>query len=129
MKRLAIVLASVIFLAGCADIFYQPQRAKQWPDLGVHIAVISVPTEDGASVRRDFVIRSIRAESPAAFGKIQPGDVLIALDDRPIDSVSTAVRIMQGKSRFDTLLVTVERAGETRQILISLANAEMRSDI
>ena len=129
MKRLAIFLASVIFLAGCADIFYQPQRAKQWPDLGVHIAVISVPTEDGASVRRDFVIRSIRAESPAAFGNIQPGDVLIALDDQPIDSVSKAVRIMQGKSRFDTLLVTVERAGETRQILISLANAEMRSDI
>ena len=55
--------------------------------------------------------------------------MLIALDDQRIDSVSTAVRIMQGKSKFDTLLVTVERAGETRQILISLANAEMRSDI
>lgn len=129
MKRFAIILASVLFLGGCADLLYQPQRAKQWPDLGVHIAVVSVPGEDGALLRRDFVIRSIRPQSPAAFGEIQPGDVLIALDDQPIDSVSTAVRIMQGKSRFDTLLVTVERAGERRQILISLANAEMRSDI
>lgn len=129
MKRLVIILVSAIFLSGCADLFYQPQRAKEWPDLGVHIAVVSIPSEDGVSVRRDFVIRSIRPQSPAAFGKIEPGDVLIALDDQRIDSVSTAVRIMQGKSRFDTLLVTVERAGETRQILISLANAEMRSDI
>ena len=129
MKRFAIILVSAVFLSGCADLFYQPQRAKEWPDLGVHIAVVSVPSEDGASVRRDFVIRSIRTQSPAAFGKIEPGDVLIALDDQRIDSVSTAVRIMQAKSRFDTLLVTVERAGETRQILISLANSEMRSDI
>tara|TARA_B100000530_G_scaffold311144_1_gene238007 strand:+ start:210 stop:599 length:390 start_codon:yes stop_codon:yes gene_type:complete len=129
MKRLAIIFVLVLFLSGCADLFYQPQRAKEWPDLGVHIAVVSVPGEDGTSVRRDFVIRSIRPQSPAAFGKIEPGDVLIALDDQRIDSVSTAVRIMQGKSKFDTLLVTVERAGETRQILISLANAEMRSDI
>ena len=129
MKRIAIIVVSAIFLAGCADLFYQPQRAKEWPDLGVHIAVVSVPSEDGASVRRDFVIRSIRPQSPAAVGKIEPGDGLIALDDQRIDSVSTAVKIMQGKSRFDTLLVTVERAGETRQILISLANAEMRSDI
>ena len=129
MKRLVTVLVSMLFLAGCADLFYQPQRAKEWPDLGVHIAVVSVPSEDGAFVRRDFVIRTIRPQSPAAFGKIQPGDVLVALDNQPIDSVSTAVRIMQGKSWFDTLLVTVERAGETRQILISLANAEIRSAI
>ena len=129
MKRFAIILVSAIFLSGCADLFYQPQRAKEWPDLGLHIAVVSVPSEDGASIRRDFVIRSIRPQSPAAFGKIEPGDVLIALDDQRIDSVCTAVRIMQAKSRYNTLLVTVERAGETRQILISLANAEMRSDI
>ena len=129
MKRLALISVLALFLSGCADLFYQPQRTKEWPDLGVHIAVVSVLGEDGASVRRDFVIRSIRPQSPAAFGKIEPGDVLIALDDQRIDSVSTAVRIMQGKSKFDTLLVTVERAGETRQILISLANAEMRSDI
>ena len=42
MKRLAIIFVLVLFLSGCADLFYQPQRAKEWPDLGVHIAVVSV---------------------------------------------------------------------------------------
>ena len=34
MKRFAIILVSAVFLSGCADLFYQPQRAKEWPDLG-----------------------------------------------------------------------------------------------
>ncbi|HJP08294.1 MAG TPA: PDZ domain-containing protein [Arenicellales bacterium] len=129
MKRLLIILTSVIFLAGCANVFYQPERSRKWPDLGVRIAVVAVPGDNGVLARRDFVIRTVRPQTPAAFGGLQVGDVLLSMDGQIIDAVSVALDVMRSKSKFDTVLIVVERAGEERQLLISLANADMRSDI
>jgi S1-C subfamily serine protease len=116
-------------LSGCADFLYQPERSRQWPDLGVQIAVVMVPDETGVVVRRDFLIRGVRPGTPAENAGVKAGDLLLSLDGRLINSVSAALDVMRSKTKMDTVLLVVERDGETRQFLISLANAALRSEI
>ena len=129
MKRLILLAPLIIILSGCADFLYQPERSRQWPDLGVQIAVVMVPDETGVVVRRDFLIRGVRPGTPAENAGVKAGDLLISLDGRLINSVSAALDVMRSKNKMDTVLLVVERDGETRQFLISLANAALRSGI
>ena len=129
MKRLILLAPLIIILSGCADFLYQPERSRQWPDLGVQIAVVMVPDETGVVVRRDFLIRGVRPGTPAENAGVKAGDLLLSLDGRLINSVSAALDVMRSKTKMDTVLLVVERDGETRQFLISLANAALRSEI
>ena len=129
MKRLILLAPLIIMLSGCADFLYQPERSRQWPDLGVQIAVVTVPDKTGAAVRRDFLIRGVRPGTPAENAGVKAGDLLLSLDGRLINSVSVALDVMRSKTKMDTVLLVVERDGETRQFLISLANAALRSEI
>jgi len=129
VKRLILLAPLIIMLSGCADFLYQPERSRKWPDLGVQIAVVMVPDETGVVVRRDFLIRGVRPATPAEVAGVKAGDLLISLDGRLINSVSVALDVMRSKSKMDTVLLVVERDGETRQFLISLANAALRSEI
>jgi S1-C subfamily serine protease len=129
MKRLIVLAPLIIILSGCADFFYQPERFRKWPDLGVQIAVVTVPDKTGAAVRRDFLIRGVRPGTPAENAGVKAGDLLVSLDGRLINSVSVALDVMRSKTKMDTVLLVVERDGETRQFLISLANAALRSKI
>jgi len=129
VKRLILLAPLIIMLSGCADFLYQPERSRQWPDLGVQIAVVMVPDETGVVVRRDFLIRGVRPGTPAENAGVKAGDLLLSLDGRLINSVSVALDVMRSKNKMDTVLLVVERDGETRQFLISLANAALRSEI
>jgi len=129
VKRLILLAPLIIILSGCADFLYQPERSRQWPDLGVQIAVVMVPDETGVVVRRDFLIRGVRPGTPAENAGVKAGDLLLSLDGRLINSVSAALDVMRSKTKMDTVLLVVERDGETRQFLISLANAALRSEI
>ena len=129
MKRLILLAPLIIVLSGCADFFYQPERSRKWPDLGVQIAVVTVPDETGGAVRRDFLIRGVRPGTPAESAGVKAGDLLVSLDGRLINSVSVALDVMRSKTKMDTVLLVVERNGETRQFLISLVNAALRSEI
>lgn len=129
MKRLILLAPLIIILSGCADFLYQPERSRQWPDLGVQIAVVMVPDETGVVIRRDFLILGVRPGTPAENAGVKAGDLLISLDGRLINSVSAALNVMRSKNKMDTVLLVVERDGETRQFLISLANAALRSEI
>jgi S1-C subfamily serine protease len=129
VKRLILLAPLIIMLSGCADFLYQPERSRQWPDLGVQIAVVMVPDETGVVVRRDFLIRGVRPGTPAENAGVKAGDLLLSLDGRLINSVSAALDVMRSKNKMDTVLLVVERDGETRQFLISLANAALRSEI
>ena len=129
MKRLILLAPLIIILSGCAEFLYQPERSRQWPDLGVQIAVVMVPDETGVVVRRDFLIRGVRPGTPAENAGVKAGDLLVSLDGRLINSVSAALDVMRSKNKMDTVLLVVQRDGETRQFLISLANAALRSEI
>jgi len=80
--------------------------------------------EDGVlwTARAEGVVAADIADgTPAATVGIQRGDLLIAINDRPIDDPSDVVEILHGASRGDTLRYTVLRLGSRDVIDVRVA--------
>jgi two-component system, NtrC family, sensor kinase len=62
------------------------------------------------------VVADIASRSPAALIGLKPGDVLIAIDDRPVQTASDVVAILHTAQRDQTLRYTTLRLG-TREVV------------
>lgn len=62
-------------------------------------------------------------DSPARRAGLQIGDIIIAIDDRPIDRVSTLQRVIRAKAPGETVSVQVSRFGERRTFRVRLGEA------
>jgi|TARA_B100000959_G_C14916745_1_gene597688 S1-C subfamily serine protease len=130
VRKLALLLLLVTSLAGCAELLYQPERVRQWPDLGLRIAVLVVPAaDDAAVVQRRFVVRNVRPNTPAQNAGVLVGDLLLALDDRVISSVSEVLDVMRSKTKRDQVVLTVRRADKILEFAVDLAHATLHSSI
>ena len=130
MKSLSVLLLTLVILSGCADIFYQPERTKKWPDLGLRIAVLvlSDSVEPGQA-ERTFLIRAVRPDTPAQKAGLAPGDVLQKIDGKAINNISDALEIMRRKKNKDSVILTVARGEETLVFTVDLVTAVLRSSI
>ncbi len=92
------------------------QVSRSW--LGVYVS--QEHPDDGADlVRVDAVV----AESPASRAGIQPGDVLIALDERPVRTVAEfRLRVASAVAGRD-MKIDVERRGLPLQVVARLEEA------
>ena len=83
---------------------------------------IEVQMQDGAVL----VVAPID-DTPAARAGIQPGDLIVKIDDTPVKglSLTQAVRKMRGKPGTDIQL-TVVRQGETQPLLVDITRDEIR---
>ena len=59
--------------------------------------------------------------SPAELARLQPGDLITAVDDQVVRSVQNVVLYMSVKQSGDTLKFTVQRQGITVEIPVTLA--------
>lgn len=130
MRRIKLLLWLPLLwsLTGCAELAFQPERTKQWPELGLRIAVLVIPasSKEPTGVRQ-FQIRKVRSGSPAESAGVLPGDQLIAMDGKDITSVSDAILVMRNKSLQDHLLLSLRRAEEFIVLSVDLAKADLRS--
>ena len=62
-------------------------------------------------------------DSPAKNAGIEPGDVIIAADGKPIDRVSTLQRIIRGHKPGETVTLEVMRFGEKKTFKVKLVEA------
>ena len=69
------------------------------------------PAEDGNGVE----VSEVKPQSPAARNGLRPGDVIIAINRRPVRSVAEFQRAVKGQ---DTLLVTLRRGPGTLFLVI-----------
>ena len=80
--------------------------------------------EDGvlwASEAGSIVAREIARESPAARGGVEPGDVLQAINRRPIETIDEIVAVLHKARDGDALEYTVLRVRERRLVTIEVA--------
>ena len=130
MKSLSVLLLTLVMLSGCADIFYQPERTKKWPDLGLRIAVLVLPDSvEPGHTKRTFLIRAVRPDTPAQKAGLVPGDVLQKMDGKAINNISDALGIMRSKKNKDSVILTVTRGEETLVFTVDLVTAVLRSSI
>ena len=90
------------------------------PNAGVGLRLIAIP--DGL-----LVVKPIR-NGPAAQGGVQPGDVVVAIDGRPIQGVpgAEAVAAISGKPGSSVTL-ELRRAGAAAPITVTLSRAVVRA--
>ncbi|MBO0920436.1 trypsin-like peptidase domain-containing protein [Cellulomonas sp. zg-ZUI222] len=87
--------------------------------LGVSLSD-GVATADGVT-RRGAVVESVNEGSPAAAAGLQAGDVIVAVDDKPVGGAEALTALVRSLSSGDDATVTVVRDGETRELDVTLA--------
>jgi PDZ domain-containing protein len=81
--------------------------------LGYEIDIVGL----GAEVRE-------LVEGGAADGVLEPGDVIVAVEQIEVEFVSELVAAVRSFEIGDTVLLTVERAGETQELKVTLGESE-----
>jgi len=70
-----------------------------------------------------FVVGQVAPGSPAASAGIQPGDVITAVDGRPLDSESALAENLNQHKPGDSVTLTVIRNGQQQSIQVTLGTA------
>lgn len=97
----------------------------QRPWLGVRITSLQSSRtlrEQFPGIENGVVINTIEAGTPAAESELQPGDLLTAVDAKPLRDAHDLIRYVQRKKIGATLKFTLFRKGEKRTV--SLVTAE-----
>ncbi|HEU4565854.1 MAG TPA: trypsin-like peptidase domain-containing protein [Gemmatimonadaceae bacterium] len=93
------------------------------PRLG--ISVSNVAAVDAEAYHLDRVagaqIRTVEPGSPAARAGLQVGDVVVALDGRPVENATTLTTQLAQHKPGDRVRLTIIRGGQRRDVTVELA--------
>ena len=108
-------------------------EAKQVPFIGVVTSPLSEQVRAQTTLTEDvgLSVDSVSPDSPAAKaglkpasltreGNVNPGDVIVAVEGKPVASVSRLGSILDDYKVGDTVKVTVLRGGEKTEIPVTL---------
>lgn len=70
-----------------------------------------------------IAVLKVVPKGPAERSGIQPGDRILAVDGRPVATLDEMAELLASRAPGDTLRVTIDRAGEERQLELTLATA------
>jgi serine protease Do/serine protease DegQ len=116
------VIVAVVAWAGAAG----PALARDWAWLGVRIRDLSEPEMEELSARHGIregfgvVIVEVLEGTAAARAGVRTGDVVVALDGRPVTDSRTLQRLVAASSTERDTRVTVLRPGGRREIPVRL---------
>src|SRR5690349_2214009 len=94
--QLAVVIA--LFCLAVADIYVRATGSE------VEDGILWTKSPEGV-----VVVREVAAQSPGARANVQAGDILEAVNGRPIDSVADVIQEMHRASNGETLTYTISR--------------------
>ena len=93
--------------------------------LGVHIQPV---TEDiaaslGLESAEGAIVAHVQPESPAALAGLETGDVIIAVDQAPVEDTRALTRMISAIDAGTSAALTVWRNGEIMELTAAIANA------
>jgi putative serine protease PepD len=80
-------------------------------------------TADGVT-RAGAVIEQVNAGSPAEAAKLQQGDVVVAINDKPVGGAESLTAYVRSLATGDTAKLTVVRDGKALDVDVTLATRE-----
>jgi serine protease Do len=85
------------------------------PNLGMEVQEITPEMAKNYGLLRTsgVIIVQIESGSPAAEAGLSPGDIIVEIDKKQIDSVMTFNRLLEGVKEGDTILFLIDRGGTT----------------
>jgi serine protease Do len=94
--------------------------------LGVSIRDVTAENAQAAGLKeiRGVLVNSFSDDaSPAKAAGVQEGDVIVAVDGKPVDRVSTLQRVVRGYKPGDVVPVDIVRFGDRKTVRVRLAEA------
>ncbi len=90
--------------------------------LGVGVVPVdaSVAAQFDLSVDRGLLIASVTPNGPAATAGLKAGDVILQIDNAPINSVQSLGDVLLSKNPGDTVAVTINRGGQQMTVTVTL---------
>lgn len=77
--------------------------------------------ERGRSYPFQVAIASVRRDSFSALAGLRPGDVITALDGKPVGSIDDIAAVVRQKKLGDKLAVSIDRQGEKQELAVSFS--------
>ena len=112
-------------LARRADALWRGEPAQR-ARLGVAIApprvarrlrkAVGLPERDG------LLVRAVEDDSPAGRAGVQPGDLVVAVDRRPVEGVDVLYEVLDAGP--DQVRLTLVRGEQERDVEVALTGAE-----
>lgn len=90
--------------------------------LGVILSPLSPQIADRFGIAADSgaIVLELEPGSPAARAGLRPGDVIVAVDGRPVDAVEQVLAALRRSGAGDRLRLTAVRGGERREVVVAL---------
>ncbi len=102
----------------------EPRPAKDQPGGEAFLGVMAAPLTDEvreiAGTDKGVLINSLTDGSPAAKGGLQPGDVIVHIDDRQVHSPGELVEAVGRHKPGDRIHVVYYRMGKRRETQVAL---------
>ncbi len=112
-----------------ARAFEQPSLGNPSPFVGPGLRATPIIPRPGATaapggaVTQGVFIQEVVSGSPAATAGLQPGDVITAVDDVPIDANHRLTDVLTQYRPGDSVTITYLRGGGTRTASVKLGSA------
>lgn len=94
--------------------------------IGVQIAPVSkeVAESIGLSPARGALVRGVETDSPAAKAGVEPGDIIVRFDGKPIERSTDLPRLVGNTKPGSASKITIFRRGSQRELGITVAEVE-----
>jgi serine protease Do len=88
--------------------------------LGVLLQPVSAEVAEGLGLAREggSLVANVEPDSPAAKAGLRPGDVVLAVNGKPLDSVKALARAVADTRPGSTLILEVSREQKTRDLKV-----------
>ena len=117
----AVPVATVVNVVN--DLKAHGRVMRGW--LGVHIQTVTkdIAASLGLEGPEGAIVARVQPESPAAAAGLEPGDVITAVNQRPVDDMRELTRMIAAIEAGTSTTLTVWRDGQTIELVAAIAQA------
>lgn len=94
--------------------------SRGWLGVGIQPLTIELAKKFGVKEGSGVLINEVFEGDPAAVGGIQAGDIILSVNDKPVDTPNTLARVIAGYTPGDKINIGVLRDGEKITLVIAL---------
>ncbi len=104
-----------------AQLITKGKVTRGWLGVGIQPLTLELAVKFGVKEGEGVLVNEVFEGDPASKAGIQPGDVIVRVDDKPVDTPSTLARVIASLIPGKQSSVEIIRDGQKKRLTIELA--------